>query len=65
MENLQPIITMLKDIDGRRDRTALKSHLGYDRKTLNYIIKMGYVAVIGNEVTRKYSANNGYDFLLL
>lgn len=56
---------MLKDIDGRRDRTALKSHLGYDRKTLNYIIKMGYVAVIGNEVTRKYSANNGYDFLLL
>ena len=58
LTSTEKVIKMLKDIDGNFERTASKASLSYDRSTLAKIVRKGYVAVIGNKVTRKYHAKN-------
>lgn len=59
MINLSAVIKMLKDIDSMLDRTSSKSSLSYDTTSLKYIIKQGYVTLIGDKVTRKF---HGYNY---
>ena len=58
LTSTEKVVNMLKDIDGNFERTAQKASLNYDRSTLAKIIRKGYVAVIGDKVTRKYHALN-------
>ena len=55
LTSTEKVVKMLKDIDGNFERTALKASLSYDRSTLAKIIRKGYVAVVGDRVSR-----NGY-----
>ena len=60
LTSTEKVVNMLKDIDGNFERTAQKASLNYDRSTLAKIIRKGYVAVIGNKVTRNgYGMNYG------
>ncbi len=58
MTNTSATLEMIQNIDSHFNRTMRKEMLNYDKKTLNYIIKMGYVAVRGNEVTREFHGMN-------
>jgi len=62
MVTLDSVVKMLKDIDSMEGRNMSKSSLSYDKKTLAFIINNGYVAVVGDRVTRLFYGYN-YDVI--